>query len=135
MKYKFTLPIMDDLIDCLSGVTSSPGLTWRVDITGLGLEKGMSGRQPSRQRKDYMSGWLHHLGSPIHQVCSWCWWTKCWSYFWGSLLLFTSTTFLFLAIQRIDTWIIWDKCFKSWAKRRWWWICKIRHMQIYIICL
>ena len=27
IKYKFTLPIMDDLIDCLSGVTSSPGLT------------------------------------------------------------------------------------------------------------
>ena len=57
IKYRFPIPCLDDMLDQLEGSKLFRKLTFAVGITRFGSDQGISGRQHSKAKTGYMSGW------------------------------------------------------------------------------
>ena len=61
IKYRFPIPRLDDMLDCLAVQRCFPRLICKVGIIKLEFSQEMNGRRPSRDIMDYLNGMLCHL--------------------------------------------------------------------------
>ena len=57
IRYRFPLPRVEDLMDCLSGAKYFSKIDLKSGYHQIRIREVMSGKLPLKQMKDYMNGW------------------------------------------------------------------------------